>query len=147
MFRGVSQCIPAVGITLVHSTPSITLPYPSNSLPQFFNSFQYTSFHSLPSQMLCFTILLMLYHSLILFSFPSFLVFHRVVPLLQTCSTYEFVHDHVYFYVYVCLLGLSCMRENMWPFIFRAWLTSFNIMSSNCIHLPSNHKPLLLMIE
>jgi hypothetical protein len=29
--------------------------------------------------------------SIILFSFPSFPMFHRVVPLLQTCSTYEFV--------------------------------------------------------
>jgi hypothetical protein len=47
-------------------------------------------------------------------SFSSFLSFpelHRVVPLLQTCSTYEFVHDHACFCVYVYLLDLSPMYE------------------------------------
>jgi hypothetical protein len=29
--------------------------------------------------------------AIILFSFPSSLKFHKVVPLLQTCSTYKFV--------------------------------------------------------
>jgi hypothetical protein len=43
------------------------------------------------------------------FSFPSFPKFHRVVPLLQTCSASEFVYDHVWFCVY--LLGLSSMYE------------------------------------
>jgi hypothetical protein len=66
--------------------------------------------------------------SIILFSFPSFPEFHRVVPLLQTCSTYEIVHD--YFYVYVYLLDLSstpCMRENMRLLSFWVWLTSLNM--------------------
>jgi hypothetical protein len=40
---------------------------------------------------------------LYLFSFPSFPKFHRVVPLLQTCSTSEFVYDHAWFCVYVYL--------------------------------------------
>jgi hypothetical protein len=31
------------------------------------------------------------------------------------------------------------MRENIQPLSFWAWLTSLNTMSSNCIHLPSNH--------
>jgi hypothetical protein len=55
--------------------------------------------------------LLMLCHPLFLSSFPEF---HRVVALLQTCSTSEFVHDHACFCVYVYLwLYLPRMRENM----------------------------------
>jgi hypothetical protein len=49
---------------------------------------------------LSYAILLMLCHSLFLSSFPKF---HRVVPLLQTCSTSEFVYDHVCFCIYVYL--------------------------------------------
>jgi hypothetical protein len=49
--------------------------------------------------------------SIILFSFPSFSKYHRVVPLLQTCSTYEFVYDNTCFYVYVYLLDLPSMYE------------------------------------
>jgi hypothetical protein len=49
------------------------------------------------------------YHSL----FLSFLLpkFHIVVPLLQTCTIYKFVCDHVCFCVYVCLLDLSSTWE------------------------------------
>jgi hypothetical protein len=40
------------------------------------------------------------------------------------------------------------MRETMWPLSFWAWLTSLNMMTSNCIHLPSNHiMPFFLMAE
>jgi hypothetical protein len=49
--------------------------------------------------------------SIILFSFPSFFGFHRVVPLLQTCFTCKFVHDHVCFCEYACLLDLSSTCE------------------------------------
>jgi hypothetical protein len=45
------------------------------------------------------------------FSFPSFSELHRVVPLLQTCSTYEFVYDDVCFCVYVYLLDPFSMYE------------------------------------
>jgi hypothetical protein len=52
--------------------------------------------------------------SVILFSFPSFPEFHRVVTLLQTCSTTEHVYDHACFCVYVSLwIYLSHMRQNM----------------------------------
>jgi hypothetical protein len=78
----------------------------------------------------------MLYLSLFLFLFPQF---HRVV-LLQAHSTSEFVYDHACFCVYVYLwIYLPHVRENMWPLSFSAWITSLNVMSSNCIHLPSNH--------
>jgi hypothetical protein len=80
-------------------------------------------------------ILLMLSFS----SFPSFPKFHRVAPLLKTCSTSMFVYDHAYFLVYVYLwIYLLCMRENMCLLCFWSWLTSLNMMSSNYIHLPSN---------
>jgi hypothetical protein len=60
-------------------------------------------------------ILLMLYHFLF---FPSFPKFHRVVPLLQTCSTSEFVYDHACFCVNVYLwIYFPCMRENV-AFVF-----------------------------
>jgi hypothetical protein len=86
--------------------------------------------------------------SIIFFSFPSFPWFHRVVPLLQTCSTSEFVYDYAWFYVYVYLwIYLPCMRENTWLLYFWSWLMPLYMMSSNCIHLPSNHMSLFLMAE
>jgi hypothetical protein len=100
-----AQC----GYTLFWSVQHLPLLFltPLPLLP-FFNSFQYTSLYPLPSQILCFMILLMLYHSLFLFFFYEF---HRVVPLLLTCCSYEFVYDHVCFCLYVYLLNLSSMYE------------------------------------
>jgi hypothetical protein len=86
--------------------------------------------------------------SIIFFSFLSFPEFHRVVPLLLICSKSEFVCDHACFCVYVYLwIYLPCMRENMQLLCFWSWLTSLNIMSSNCIHLPSNPMSLFLVAE
>jgi hypothetical protein len=104
--------------------------------PLFINSFQYTSLYPLPSQMLCIIVLLMCYPSLFFSLFPEF---HRVVLLLQTCSTlwsclfaYKFIFM---FCVYVYLwIYLSYMRENMQSLSFWVWLTSLSMMSSNCIH-------------
>jgi hypothetical protein len=42
------------------------------------------------------------------FSFPEF---HRVIPLLQTCSTSEFVYDHACFCICVLSLDLSSTYE------------------------------------
>jgi hypothetical protein len=65
MFKRVSQCLPAVSICiLVPSTHSITFPYHLPPNPPFFKGFQYLSLYPLPSHVFCFTILLMLYHSL-----------------------------------------------------------------------------------
>jgi hypothetical protein len=55
---------------LVRSAPSIALPSPFTSHPPFFNSFQNTSLYPPPSQMVCFMILLVLYHFLFLSLFP-----------------------------------------------------------------------------
>jgi hypothetical protein len=89
MFKGISPCIPAV--SLLYFGPFIPFhcsPLPLSSHSPFFHSFQYMSWCPLPAQILCFTILLMLYHSLFLSSFPES---HRLALLLQTFSTYEFV--------------------------------------------------------
>jgi hypothetical protein len=97
MFKVVSQSIPAVNIlyfgqfSLLSYSP---LPLPSSSV---LNSFQYMLLYPLPAQ--------------ILFSFPSFLEFHRVVSLLQICSKYKLAYDHVCFYAYVCLFNLSFSYE------------------------------------
>jgi hypothetical protein len=86
--------------------------------------------------------------SIILFSFPPFPEFHRVVPLLQTRSASEFAYDHACFCVYVYLwIYLIHMREIMHLLYFWFWLTSLNMTSFNCIHLPSNLMSLLLVAE
>jgi hypothetical protein len=82
--------------------------------------------------------------SIIFFSFPSFPEFHRVVPLLQICSTSEFVYDHACFcacvYLWIYLLP-------MWLLCFWFWVASLNMMSSNCIRLPSSHMSLFLWLS
>jgi hypothetical protein len=90
------------------------LPLPLLSLTplcptlNFSTAFNTTAVYSLPSQMY---VLQYYFCSVIFFSFPSFPEFHRVVPLLQTWSTYEFVYDHACFCVYVYLLYLSFMYK------------------------------------
>jgi hypothetical protein len=49
----------------------------------------------------------------IIFSFSSFPKFYRVVPLIQTGSTYVFVYDRICFCVYVYLLDPSSMCERL----------------------------------
>jgi hypothetical protein len=121
MFKGVSQCI-----STVSSTPSVALPYPLPPTPHF----QHLSIHnviSLPSQMLCFMILTLSFS----FSFPSFPECHNVVPLLQTCSLYRFVYDHVCFCVYVCLLDVSSTYERkhvVFIFLNVTYFTSHDVL-------------------
>jgi hypothetical protein len=58
--------------------------------------------------------------SAILFSFPFSPKLHSIVPLLQTCSSYEFVYDHVCFCAYAYLWDISSQslagkkRANQW---------------------------------
>jgi hypothetical protein len=40
----------------------------------------------------------------------------------------------VFVYVFIFWVCFPHMRENMWPLSFWAWLTSLNMVSSNCIH-------------
>jgi hypothetical protein len=146
MFKGVSQCMPTMGVLYFGSFN----PYHYSILHLYLLSpiFQQFSLYILISS--TFTCHVMQYYwgCIILFSFPSFPMFHRVLPLLHTSSTSEFVYDHACFCVYVYLwIYLPRMRENMRLLCFWSWLTSLNKMSSNCIHLPSNHMSLFLMAE
>jgi hypothetical protein len=58
-------------------------------------------------------------------SFPFFPEVLSVVPLLQACSTYE----------------------NKLPLSFWNWLTSLNMMPSNCTHLSSNHMVSFFLVD
>jgi hypothetical protein len=123
---------PRCDYTLLWSVQPLLLLSLTPSLPTpFFNSFQYISFiFSAFADIVFYNIV----DTLSLF--PS----SRVFPLLQTCSTSEFVYNHTCFCICVYLwIYLPHMRENIQPLSFWAWLTSLNTMSSNCIHLPSNH--------
>jgi hypothetical protein len=71
------------------------------------------------------------WYSIILFSFPSYPEFHRIVPLLQTWSTSEFVYDHASF-VYMFMFGCSF---HIWEriCIFKKPLYSVLRKPPNCI--------------
>jgi hypothetical protein len=109
-----------------YSAPSITLPYPFTFHAPFFNSFQYTSLYPLLSQMLCFTVLLRHHHSLFLSLFSQGESLHSIVL--------------VFVYMFIFCIYFSHMRENMQLLSFWTWLTSLNMMSSNCIY-PFTFKP------
>jgi hypothetical protein len=110
MFQGLSPCVPTV--SLLYFSPFN--PYHFSLLPFYlpppnfsvaFNTYPYILYlHR------CY-VLWYLWCSIMLVSFPSFPEFHRVAPILQICSTYEFVCDHVCFCVYVYLLAFSSMYE------------------------------------
>jgi hypothetical protein len=138
MLKGwLNVCPLLVYFTLVHSTPSITLPYPFISHPQFFNSFQCKSLCPLPLQlMLCDIIDALLFS--FNFSFPMFKSSSSIISMFyiwrMIWSSFLKVYIFcVYLYLWIC----SHMRENMWLLCFWAWLTSLSMMSSNCIPLPS----------
>jgi hypothetical protein len=147
MFRGcLNVCPLGVCFTLVCSISLNILPYCFTSHPH--PGFQPFSIHSLISSTFTSCDMRYYYRSIILFFFFSFPKFHRVATLLQTCSTTEFVYDHVCFCVYVYLwIYLTCLRENMCLLCFWSWLTSFNMMPWNCIHLPSKPLSLFLVVE
>jgi hypothetical protein len=48
------------------------------------------------------------------------------------------------FIFWICITN---MREYLGPLSFWTWLTSLNMMSSDCIYLTSNHMSLFLMTE
>jgi hypothetical protein len=135
-FKGVSQCIPTMNILYSFQPLSLLSITPIPSTFHFstaFNTYIYIFYlHR------CYV--LYYWCSVILFSLPSFPEFHSIVPLLQTCFMYEFVFDHSCFvHIFIFWIYFPHMRENMQPLSFWAWLPSLNMMSSNCIHLPSNY--------
>jgi hypothetical protein len=146
MLKGVSSMSAHCGCALLCSIqplPLLTLT-PLRHTLHFSTAFN-THPYILYLHILCYVILLMLYRSL----------FHSLCPwvtysssTVTNMSTSEFVHDHacfcVYVYVWICL---PCMRENMQPLCFWAWLTSLTMISSNCTHLPSNLMSLFLWLS
>jgi hypothetical protein len=111
MFKGMSQYMSTVGI--LYFGPFNSFNYSVTPLPPP-PIIQHFSIHILISS--TFTSYIVRYYgcSIILFSFPSFPKFPRIVPLLQTCSTFQFVYDYACFYVYVYLwIYLPQMRENI----------------------------------
>jgi hypothetical protein len=81
-------------------------------LPPFLNSFQFTSLYHLPSKMLFFDIT-----DALSFPFPFSLSLSSIGTCLelQTCFTYDFVHDHACFCVYAYLLALSSTYDRKHP--------------------------------
>jgi hypothetical protein len=107
VFKDVSQFMPTVGgFTLVGSISLNTLPYSFTSQPHFSTNILISS---------TFTSYGMLYYwcSIILIPFPSFPEFHRVVPLLQICSIFEFVYDHAYFVYMFIFRSIFCIWEKI----------------------------------
>jgi hypothetical protein len=106
--------------TLDCSIPLNILPYPFTS----HLIFQHISVHILISS--TFTSCGMRYYccSIILFTFLFFPKFHRVVTLLQTCSTTEFIYDHGWFCVCLSLDLSSTYERKHASFVFLI-LTNF----------------------
>jgi hypothetical protein len=128
MFKGGSQCIPLwMCFTLVHSTPSITLPYPLTSHPDFiaFNTYPY----------------ILYLHICYVLWYCWFLSFSFLFPPSPCLYTMMLVFVYVYLFIY-----LPHVIENM-TLSFWVCLTSLNMMSSNCIHLPSNYMGTLFLID
>jgi hypothetical protein len=117
MFKGMSQCMPTVGILYFGPfSPFHYSPLPLYLPPPIFQQF---SIHILISSTFTSYVLWYYWCSTILFSFPSFPEFHRVIPLFQTCSTSEFVCGHACFCPYVYLFDLSSSYEiNHVAFVF-----------------------------
>jgi hypothetical protein len=140
MFTGVSWYIPAAVLYFgqfnsFHYSP-LTLP---SHLPHFI-----TAFNSYPSILYlhrCY-VLQYCWRSIIPFSFPFFPEFHSVVPLLQTCSTCLFLC------IYLSFGSIFHLWEKTYGLYFsEPDLTSLNMISTNCIHLTSNHMAFFHMAE
>jgi hypothetical protein len=111
MFKEVSQCTPSVDVLYFRLfNQSLWLLSLSPLCPT--SVFLQLSVHILLSTTFTFYGMRYYWCSVILFSFPSFPEFHRVVPLLQTCSTSEFIYDNAGFCLYVYLwIYLPHMRK------------------------------------
>jgi hypothetical protein len=108
-FKWVSQWMHTESVLyFVCSIPLNTVPYPFTFHPPFLNSFQYISLFPLCSHLVVCNIY---WCCISLFFFLSFSKFHRVVPLLETCSTSEFVYDHACFCAYI-YLWIYCVSDH-----------------------------------
>jgi hypothetical protein len=132
VFKGSSQCVPAMSILYFgpfnpfHCSPS-SLP----SHPHYSAAF---STHPYVLYLHKCDVLWYYWCSIILFSFP----YYKHV-----------LHLNMWSHLFLCIhlsLDLSSTYERKRG-LFLSWLTSLNMMSSNCIHFPSNHMSFFLMAE
>jgi hypothetical protein len=129
MCQGITWCVSSVSPLSCGLFESFhSSPLPLGLTAPIFNSFQY-----IPSQMLCFTILLMLCHSLFLSLLPWVPQSSSTVTNMFYMSLYMIML--VFAYMFILRIYLPGVRENMQPLPFWAWLTSLNMMSSSCVHL------------
>jgi hypothetical protein len=140
MLKGISQCISTVSVLYFGPfNPFHCTPLPLTSYPPFYNHFQYISLYPPTPQMLWLTILLMLHHSLFLSFLPQVLYYSSTITIYTFLYICLYTIMLVFVYMFIFWICLPHMRENMWPLSFWTWITSLRMMSSSCIHLPSNH--------
>jgi hypothetical protein len=138
MFKGVSRCVSLCEYTLFWSLqPLVFLSLPFLPIPHYSAAFS--------------AYLYVVYSHYIMYSdIVDFLLLSSPFPLPSTtikelhyCK--HVLHKNVYMtifgfvYMFIFWLYLVHMRKNMQSFSFWTWLISLNMMSSNFIHLPSNH--------
>jgi hypothetical protein len=119
IFKGVSQRMCTVGVR--YSGPFKPSYYPSyhfTSHPTYFNCSTFTSH-----------VLQYYWCSIIFFSFSFLPEFHKIVILLQTCSTSEFVCDHAWFlFMFIFWVYVPYIRENKWSLSLWVWFTSHDVL-------------------
>jgi hypothetical protein len=138
MFKRGSQCI-CSKCTLLWSVHPLPLLSFTPSLPSLI--IQQLSIHTI----ILSTFTDVMYYNIVAylsfsFSFPppwSFIEkFHYFKHVLHV-SLYIIMFGFLYMFIF--WIYLPHMRENICPLSFSTWFTLLNTMSSNCIHLPSNH--------
>jgi hypothetical protein len=88
--------------------------------------------------MSCISTLLILYHSL--FLSPLLQVPQSSFAITNMLYIEVCIWSYVFVYMFIFWIYLPHKRENMWLLSFWTWLTSLNMISSSCTHLPSNHE-------
>jgi hypothetical protein len=132
MFEGVSQCIPVVDI--LYFGPFNPFHYTPLPLYLPLLIFQQILKHILRSSAFTDVMFYDIVDALSFSSFPSFSEFHRIVPPLQTCSTYEFVYGHARFCEYAYPLDLSSTYERKYvTFVF--FLSDLCLSDSGLLHV------------
>jgi hypothetical protein len=139
----VAQCM--ISVSVFYFVRFNPFKYSSLSLCFLSPVFQQFSIHIIISSTLTSYGMWYYWCSVILFSFPSFPKYNRLVPLLHKYSTPEFACDHACSCIYVYLwIYLPHMRENILVLCIWSCLTSLSMISSNCIYLSSNPQVIIL---
>jgi hypothetical protein len=133
VFKGVSQCVPAVRILNYDLfNPLCYSPLPLSSFPHYstaFSTYPYVLYlHRCNAFQYCWL-------CIILFTLPS-----SPNAIKKKCVLHInlYIIMFVLVYMFIFCFYLPCLRENMWLLSFWTWLISLKIMASNFIHLPSH---------